>query len=1575
MKKILLFLTLVASLPIFSQAITVNTTTYTVPQLVTDVLVNKPCVVIPPASITWRTGTDFGSTNGIGYFENTNPAFPLQSGVILTTGNVLNAPGPNNTQLDDGNAAWTGDAQLEATLLAAGITMNSTNATVLEFDFVPFSPNFNFEFLFASEEYGTFQCQFSDAFAFLLTDTSTGITTNIAVVPNTTTPISVETIRNSLYHSGCSSANPQYFGSFNGGSSAATSATNYNGQTVLMNASSVLTPNVTYHIKLVIADRQDFEADSAIFLGANSFNIGQDVLGQDLSIANSTAICDGGSQTITSGLDPSVFSFEWTLNGNPIGGNTPDLTVNQAGTYGLTYTIIASNCVVTTDFLNVEYYSPIVTPDPVDLSLCDSAQPSYTYDLTLNTPIVGIPNTIVSYHATQSDADNNIPLPSTNYTAATASLPRTVFVRIQNANNACYITKSFQLLLAPPPVPQTTWNYRLCEETSGSGTASFNLPSQNTIALNGSSSATFSVSYYTDATNAGNGTNPIDTTVPYVSGNTVIYVRVQNNTDPNCTSISNLNLVVIPTPNVPDIPDQYVCASYTLPSLLPSLANYYTGQNGTGTMYPPGHVVSADELIFVYYTTGTTPSCFAETSFNVTIVDITEISPASGTYCDEYIIPNWMPGTTFWTNGPGGPTGGGTQIFPGTSITTNGQVIWTHFVGTETPSPCLLDDKFTVNINITPTLASVSNQFDCAAYILPPLAVGDYYTGPSGTGTLLPAGTPIITTSTIYVHADNNTCTSDALFEVFINDVTALDIDECSQYIVGTPSYGEYRSAPNGGGFVYTPGTVITTNTRIYTYVPGLAAPNCTDNDFFDVRIHQPTLVTPTDPVNCGNYLLPTNPDGARYFTLAGGPTTTGTVELFAGVDSITSTTTIYIYKDSATLLGCYNEKPWTITINQKPIIDARGNILVCTSYDLTPLVNGNYFDEPNGVNPITDLSIDLSDLNATDDLVNSAKIIYVYAAHPADPSCFTETFFRVEFDGLEADPIPNPLTYCDSFTLPPLSPNNFYYDAPGGPAGGGNIIAPGTPIVDSTLTPIYIYTETNNRLPCNDENSFMITIVDTPVLDPSLNTTVAVCDSYTLQPLTVGKYYTLSGGPNVAGGNTEIVAPVTYNLANPAPAVIYAYADSGTTNPTCSTEKAISITIFNVTELANVTNCQSYTLPTLPAGQGYYLQQNGVSPLPSNVISVTQPTIYIFGYSGYTPNCSDESSFSVTIVPKPVANAVPVNLRTVCDVDGTNDGITSFNLTALNATVLGTQTGPEFTIAYYETSGNADTETAPITSTTLSLVYVRVSNTLAPGCYAQQPINIIVNKIPDPFLLPEYAICNDHETGTLQNPVVLNTGISGSNYQFSWTLEGAPTGGNTPSITANLIGTYEVTVTDLNTTCFKTISTEVVPYEPYLEIVYSDAFQLPSFITVNVLGAGSGNYEYQLDGGQFQDSNTFYDVAPGEHTISVRDKDGKCSPKPITAVIINYPKFFTPNGDGYHETWNILNLQPTNPNAPIFIFDRFGKLIKEITPTTNGWDGTFNGNPLPSTDYWFTVDYIEKGFSKTFKSHFALKR
>jgi len=90
---------------------------------------------------------------------------------------------------------------------------------------------------------------------------------------------------------------------------------------------------------------------------------------------------------------------------------------------------------------------------------------------------------------------------------------------------------------------------------------------------------------------------------------------------------------------------------------------------------------------------------------------------------------------------------------------------------------------------------------------------------------------------------------------------------------------------------------------------------------------------------------------------------------------------------------------------------------------------------------------------------------------------------------------------------------------------------------------------------------------------------------------------------------------------------------------------------------------------------------------------------------------------------------------------------------------------------------------------------------------------------------------------------------------------------------------------------------------------------------------------------------------------------------------VIDYPRFITPNQDGYHDTWNIIGIATGDPTAKIYIFDRFGKLIKQISPLGEGWDGTYNGNPLPSSDYWFRVEYTEDDIQKEFKGHFTLKR
>ena len=174
------------------------------------------------------------------------------------------------------------------------------------------------------------------------------------------------------------------------------------------------------------------------------------------------------------------------------------------------------------------------------------------------------------------------------------------------------------------------------------------------------------------------------------------------------------------------------------------------------------------------------------------------------------------------------------------------------------------------------------------------------------------------------------------------------------------------------------------------------------------------------------------------------------------------------------------------------------------------------------------------------------------------------------------------------------------------------------------------------------------------------------------------------------------------------------------------------------------------------------------------------------------------------------------------------------------------------------------------------------------------------------------------------------------------------------------MLGIEEFTVIEINT------PTAIV------DIITED-FSNNNIITITP--TSNGTYEFSIDQGVWQSDGIFMNVNTGSHTLEVRDVRG-CGEKVYEIYIIDYPRFFTPNGDGFNDIWNISGL-PTELNSKIYIFDRFGKLLKEISPSGYGWDGTFNGQQMPTNDYWFIVKYSDliTGELKEFRSHFTLKR
>ncbi|WP_422105313.1 T9SS type B sorting domain-containing protein [Winogradskyella sp.] len=322
-----------------------------------------------------------------------------------------------------------------------------------------------------------------------------------------------------------------------------------------------------------------------------------------------------------------------------------------------------------------------------------------------------------------------------------------------------------------------------------------------------------------------------------------------------------------------------------------------------------------------------------------------------------------------------------------------------------------------------------------------------------------------------------------------------------------------------------------------------------------------------------------------------------------------------------------------------------------------------------------------------------------------------------------------------------------------------------------------------------------------------------------------------------------------------------------------------------------------------------------------------------------------------------------------VCDDDGTEDGFASFTLSDSDAIVLaGAPAGLD--LQYYETYNDALLESNPLGNTFTNTIphnqtiYARVEN--ANACYGISEVQLTVFELPNIQTEAETLYCLNFFPET----IVLDAGVlngSPSNFYFDWS-----TGENTSTIEVNAPGTYTVRVTNTDG-CFKDRSITVVPSN-IATITDIDIRDASENNTITVIVSGEGDYEYALDdsNGPYQDSNVFEDVRPGLYTVFVRDRNN-CGITEELVSVIGFPKFFTPNNDDTNDFWQVKGIsRQFQPNTSILIFDRHGKLLKELDPLGPGWDGTYNGAKMPSSDYWFKVE-LQDG--RTFTSHFSLKR
>ena len=495
----------------------------------------------------------------------------------------------------------------------------------------------------------------------------------------------------------------------------------------------------------------------------------------------------------------------------------------------------------------------------------------------------------------------------------------------------------------------------------------------------------------------------------------------------------------------------------------------------------------------------------------------------------------------------------------------------------------------------------------------------------------------------------------------------------------------------------------------------------------------------------------------------------------------------------------------------------------------------------------------------------------------------------------------------------------------------------------------------------------------------------------------------------NVMGN--EITLPSAYNNVNPTETIFVRVED---TNTNCFAVVDFDIVVNPLPEVVAVSSileCENGTdgffdfdlgqkRDEILNGQdpsqftvSFHVSQtdadNLSNPQPDIFTNTVNPQEIFYAITNNITLCSNSSgSFFIEVLEGAQANSdgEPLDFE-LCDDNIENDGVAQFDLATLEGEILDGQDSADYTITFHFSQQNAldNIEPLPLLYENLTnpqIIWVRVSNNISPDvCFEVQEIPLRVNPIPEFDLEDVYVLCTTFNgTEVVPVPPILDTGLSSANYSFEWRLDGQVLTSETqPILIPTQGGTYTVEVTDITTSNLTrcTNMDEAVVIESEIPIVVAEVTSqaFSGNHVIEAITANVGDFEFSLDNGPWQDTGFFDNVTPGTHTVYARDIDG-CGIGSDTVLVIDYPLYFTPNGDGNHDTWNIVGID-TQPSAKIYIFDRYGKLLKQLSPTGSGWDGTYQGNRMPTDDYWFTVEYIEPttGERKEQRAHFTLKR
>ncbi|UPQ78562.1 T9SS type B sorting domain-containing protein [Flavobacterium azooxidireducens] len=1322
---------------------------------------------------------------------------------------------------------------------------------------------------------------------------------------------------------------------------------------------------------------------------------------------NSPTVCAGDLATLTATPStPGTYDYVWTVPTdatNP--GNVASFNTAVEGVYSVVITDTTTGCFSTSGSGTVTLLPLPTASVSGDIIICPTGEATITFTAT--------PGSTIEYTINTGGVQTQVIDASGIYTITDTYTITTTYTLIgvfTNTIRVCSVplNQTATVTVAPAPLIFTHPDLVLCDDNND-GRGLFNLAQTENIITGGATGLT--VTYHETLTDAQLGGAPILSPANYLSLNPwlqTIYVRVINTGATDCPSITTFNLIVNPFPVINTTPDDYALCDddtdgvqvFDLSSRLTNILGGLDPSLHTVTFHPsqaeaivgtpqlPPSYSSSTQTIWVRVTINAT-GCYdvAPLELVVNPLPIANL-PTPLTLCDD--------------NNPGDEEEEFdlTQAIAEIVGTQQGLVVTFHFT--------LLQAQ--QGTNALPTLyTNTSNVQTIHVRVLNPV------TGCYSTTTLdlrvEPLPILLIPINPITLCDDNNdglaTFDLGALIPDLLNGATDITVtfheteqealdgnnDLPLSYLTILPwqQFIYVRAEHNTTGCVRVMmlELVVNPSPEVPTNLPDIVQCDTDGNQqngfsTFDLSVQTPIILAAQSGA-ASDYQV-------AYFT--------SQADAIGGTSAIANITTYQNTSNPQTIwvrvtdiaTGCFHTGSFNLIVNLPLALTIPDPISLCdealpnnqfTVFDLT--IRNNAITNNLGGYTVTYYP---SYQNALDN-VNAIQ----------DPTAYTNAVAAVQTLGVKVTSAAG----CSSFTTLTIRviprPEPLFDPAPIEECDDNN---PGDGLENFDLTQRAIYILNGASL-----TEFSLTYFE------------SYADAET--------------------ETNPIPVPTSYDSTNPNTQTIYVRVTRIPTNPMeprCYEIVELQLIVNPLPDIVSPVNlyqCVAIDQPILPftlslanedvlgANQTeadfsvtYYASQahaDAGSPqlpntYPSTSVQGTPETIYVRVENKITA-CFIVGTVDLVIEEGTFANPIPVDdpAVTKCDdQDADNDGLAAFNLDAdVTPLLLGATITPPNnyagTVVYYFESLTAAQQaaeendysgalsgtdlTAFVNTTPFSqeIYAVLVNPNTQSGCPNIVPVTLTVHKIPEPTVQDDF-ICTDPITGDVIREAILESGLDPLTHNFVWTDSLGNELGTDANLTVNTPGAYTLTVTNNETEpkCSNTITVNVVQSEQAtLSYVQSNYFTDNATITIIANGItipdqGNANYVYSLDNGPFQTSNVFTNVSAGSHLVTVRDLNG-CEDATIEVFVVDYPKFFTPNGDGYNDTWNIFSLRDTNPNAKIYIFDRYGKFLKQIVPIGQGWDGTFNGENLPSTDYWFTVEYLENDQTKTFKAHFSLKR